>query len=1510
MAAPKKIKNRYEIKGVLGQGGMGVVYQALDTDMNREVALKTIRDAPDRTALELFRKECAVLAPLSHPNIIEIFDIGEFDESGERRPFFVMPLLQGQTLDNLIRNSSHRLTVERAVEIMSQACRGLHAAHERGLVHRDLKPSNIFVLKDDSVKIIDFGIAHMADTHSTRGHKGTLLYMSPEQLEMKPISASSDIFSLGVVCYETLTQRRPFEKSTPSEVIEAILHEIPPLATEFNPGVSTLISRVIHKAMAKEPLHRFSTAREFAETLQKAQRNEPIEIFDSARIQPRIERAQKAFEQEDYEFAGEILSGLESEGHIDPGMVQLRRRIDQAARQKRIRQLLESARTRFEQGEDPLALQKVEEALELERDNVDALALKRKIEGRRSERQIESWLGLADQHIKNRAYSHARQALQNVLQINPKESRALRLLADVNREEQDYVRLRKEKEQRYQAALEAWQNGEVSTALEEMEEVLALDRRAPDTTSPERGAAYQSFYNQVRSGHDALQNGHAEARKLLAERNFPKALALCDQFLAKYPRHPLFKALKYDVQAQQRQALSAYIADIDRRVEAEPDLDKRLGILREALAQYPGESHFERSLRDMQERHELVDSIVAKARLYEERGQFAEALGQWEILRTIYPQYPGLAFELERLTKRRDQQSRSQAKARWVEQIDSRLVAGDYSGCLELLQQAQREFPNDHELSEIEKLAKQGGERAREAEQFLAQGQQSCAAGRWEEGLDLLRKARQMDERNLSVRAGLVDSLAECARRLVDADWRAADRLAQEAQELDPGHPVAKGVRVLVEDRKRQEFVDDCVTQVRRLQASGDTEGAFAHLERGLSSFPQEERLIQLRDTIQKELGRVSPVQARRRHLEQLKRLSEEAESAADPEASKVICHNALELADQYRDDQEFSALADRFRRRLQTIATPVPVASPPWSPQASPDAVPAEARPYATPPVVDSEPTSGTRSLPRPVGVPPVLGHPDDYRGATAADAAPVSEIGPPTDEQQMADRRRRKLLMLIASVAVIAVVYALLLHRRKKPPVLPPASPTIAIDLTTNPPGALIRIDGQDRGNSPQHLELAEGNHQLKVLKEGYQTVFRPFPVSRTSAGPVTITLQPLALKLQIFTGLKEAQIQMDGQPAGDVKDGTWALDAVEPGSHTLTLSSNGSEATVSFEVVPAAVPPLSSAPTVGVWNLAPAVRTKGLSAVTITTFAGQGHVQTSSDLTKFNVDNQPLGDFKPEGIELPHLSPRTHTLAWEDGGVQQKREFESGPAPILTVVVNPKSTNTLAKVQKPRPAAPSARPQTTNPETARIVDLQNRASEASNSKRYAEPADDCAIGYASQLLQLDPESAWAKNVRDWGVYQEKLLFDAALSNQDLSTAKRIADALERLLPGRQDVIELQNRVKAAAEQEAARHRPAPPPSPVFSIQVQYALKQKKYPGTLVVVSRHIRFAAEPPGESDSVVDVPCSEVAEVTRTKRVLGHGQPGLRVRTRSGASYEFVSRDDTVADKVSSACNKQ
>jgi serine/threonine protein kinase/Tfp pilus assembly protein PilF len=856
-----KIAGRYEITDKLGDGGMGVVFRAYDpAPMDREVAVKTLHEFADPLALELFYKECAALKSISHPNIVEIFDIGEYQEEGHRRPFFVMPLLPGTTLDQLIRRESHRLTVDRVVEIFAQTCRGLHAAHEHGLVHRDLKPSNIFVMADDSVKIIDFGVAHAVHAHSrTTGYdKGTLLYMAPEQVQHKPVSVQSDIYALGVTLYEALTRRQPFRAATEDAVIQAILTQIPPPASELNPAVSHIISRVVHKAMAKQPWNRFDSARELGEVLQKAWRNEPIALFDPTRTQPRIQTATKALEKGDYQFAGEIISELEAEGNIDPQITLLRAQIDQVARQKTVAQLLENARARYEEEEDPLALHKLQEVLQLDPTNVTALGLKSKIDDRRSERQIEKWIQLARQHVDNHSYGHAREALQNALGLRPKDVRASRLLKEIETAEQDYVRLRREKTDMYQKAVNAWQNGEVTQALSQMKHVLDLDRQAPDASSPDAARAYQSFYDKVRSEHDAINTAYADARRALGEQNFGKARETCQTFLARYPAHALFQALTFDIDEQQRQRLSAVIADIDRRVEAEADLDAKVSLVREALAEYPHEGHFVRLARLLEDKRDLVNSIVERARVHESLGQIAEAIGDFDTLQTIYASYPGLSFEKERLQKRLHQQARDAAHATWVRQIDAQLSTGDYARASELLDRAEIEFSEDAELSALRKLSQQGAERLLRADELVAEGQALCAQGQFEQGVDLLNIALQLDDRT-SVRMTLRDLFVARAQEGTATDWRAAETFADRALELDPNHALARSLRAQALDKKREVEVEQCASQSRRLQAAGDLNAATAEVERGLALYPGDSRLALIAEALQKELGRPAP---------------------------------------------------------------------------------------------------------------------------------------------------------------------------------------------------------------------------------------------------------------------------------------------------------------------------------------------------------------------------------------------------------------------------------------------------------------------------------------------------------------------------------------------------------------------------------------------------------------------------------------------------------------------------
>ncbi len=1249
MDTPAILKGRYQIKEVLGRGGMGIVYKAFDSVLRRDVAIKTLLDVSDPGSLQLFHREYEVLAHINHPNIVEIIDIGEFEFEGGLKPFFIMPMLPGMSLGQLIRSASHRLTVERTVDIISQTCRGLHAAHEKGLVHRDIKPSNIIVLEDDSVKIIDFGMAHTADSHSRTGLKGTLLYMAPEQAEMKAASSLSDIFALGVVAFETLTRRRPFEGSTEHDIVQAILHHIPPPASDLNPMVNPTVARVIHKAMAKQPYHRFATARDFGDTLQRAMRNEPIEIFDPAKIRPRLERARKAFEQADFQFAAEILAELEAEGHIDHDMAMLRVKVDQAVRQKRIQQLLESAKTRMEGQEYPLALQKVQEALELDPSHAGALSLKNEIEEKRSVGKIEDWLSLARQHLANHAYAHAREALKNALQLKPKDNRVGQLLNEVNWQEQEYQRVHAEKHQLYQGAVEAWSHGEVSAALSKLQQVMALDEQAPDSSAPERAASYRSLYNQVRSEHDAMNSAYAEARRLLSEGKFAAGLSVCDQYLSKYPGHALFQAVKFDIEEKQRQELSARIAEVDRRVEAEPNLDKRVDILKEALDLHPQEPHFERALSLTREKRDLVNSIVAKARLHEERSQFTDAMAQWEILRTIYSQYPGLSFEIDRLSKRREQQARVEAKARWVKQIDQQMGAGDYERAMSLLRQADVEFPGDAELTELEKLVQQGKDRVGEALRLLAEGQEKLAAGQFPEGVEVLRKAHRQDERSSGVQQALVEALVERARNLLDTDWRAAEPLIQEALDLDPGHGLAKSLRTLAQDRKKEEFIQLCVTQARRAQAQGDLNAALTQVKDALTSHPTDPRLSQLFNTLSKDFEDTRHRQDRHRDLEKLHRLNSEAQRIAEPALLKTLAGEIKSLSAPYRGDAEFESAVSSAHRRLTTRIEALESIGPASTTELGGEALTVTTAPGGV---------SGAPPLPTPPAPakPPVSPAKPAAAMPFSEGPAPVSDLTSPAAPVAASQARAWPAVSPAPRAPVTPPA----------PPLVPPSQPEVR-RVEPREPSLEEAVQPPNGWKMPWLVigAVALVATVLAVLLVPHFFKQRPAPqavtVPTTAPAPVPPPVPQLP-ELRVYTDLEKAKLTLDGNEVGELEGGQFSLDKLAEGQHALEIGDGTSQVKISVASAPDSMPQIQGA-----------LETQNLKAIVVTSGPQNGQVLSSYGPIAASLDGKDIGSLSSTPLPLPGLASGTHDLDVGTGNDEKKISFQLSATPSLMVFLS---------------------------------------------------------------------------------------------------------------------------------------------------------------------------------------------------------------------------------------------
>ncbi len=262
---------KYKISGILGKGAMGIVYKALDPDIDREVAIKTVRfdlvsddEAENEEIMERFMREAQSAGKLTHPNIITIFDVGR----EKSLTYIVMQYIQGQSLQRLIA-SGDKLPTTEVVQLYDQICSALDYAHGFGIVHRDVKPGNILLDKGGKPFIVDFGVARVDTSTLTQSGTavGTPSYMSPEQVMGKKVDNRSDIFSLGCILFELLTGRRPFEAESITTVIYKIINEEPPHLSEVKKGLPVGFGHIITKALAKDPKNRYQSCKELAADL-------------------------------------------------------------------------------------------------------------------------------------------------------------------------------------------------------------------------------------------------------------------------------------------------------------------------------------------------------------------------------------------------------------------------------------------------------------------------------------------------------------------------------------------------------------------------------------------------------------------------------------------------------------------------------------------------------------------------------------------------------------------------------------------------------------------------------------------------------------------------------------------------------------------------------------------------------------------------------------------------------------------------------------------------------------------------------------------------------------------------------------------------------------------------------------------------------------------------------------------------------------------------------------------
>ena len=258
----EQIANRYEILSLIGQGGMADVYKARDTILNRIVAIKVLRDklSQDAMALVRFQREASAASRLSHPNVVDIYDVGEY----EGMHYIVMEFIRGRTLKELIAQRG-ALDVDEAIGIMKQLVSAINHAHENNIIHRDIKPQNVLVKDDGTIKITDFGIA-VANGSVQLTFNNTVMgsahYLAPETTQGKEPNEQVDIYSLGIVFYELLTGKVPFTGKTPTEIAIKHLRKPMPFVRDFNPNIPQSVENIILKATAKNLSQRYVSCKE------------------------------------------------------------------------------------------------------------------------------------------------------------------------------------------------------------------------------------------------------------------------------------------------------------------------------------------------------------------------------------------------------------------------------------------------------------------------------------------------------------------------------------------------------------------------------------------------------------------------------------------------------------------------------------------------------------------------------------------------------------------------------------------------------------------------------------------------------------------------------------------------------------------------------------------------------------------------------------------------------------------------------------------------------------------------------------------------------------------------------------------------------------------------------------------------------------------------------------------------------------------------------------------------
>ena len=688
---------KYEIHGIVGRGGMGVVYRGLD-NIGRKVAIKTLTDATPEVRQQLrqrFQDE-ARSGVLNHQNIVTVYEFGEADGN----PYIAMEFVPGDSLEKIL-HSTQPLSLIDKLEVIRQVCDGLGYAHSMGVVHRDIKPANIMVQPDRpiKIKIVDFGIARLENASGntvTGAVIGTFHYISPERLKGLEYDGRADIWSAGVMLYQMLTGRLPFGGENVSALHRVVSEPYDPLSNNLSEYPQAL-DLVIERALAKNPSERYAVAEEMAADLEDIS-----EELKRGQVSEMLGQVRKMVDDDRLTNARPALLELQ---RLDPQNTEIRRMLrevqDKLARQQKSEQI----RQLVAQGEEAALTQKYTEAIEFYKQagklDPGNHGLTGKIEHLRGLKErndkVRSLLQQAREERHKENFAVAEQLIRQAMPLDERNTdlrnEHARILQEMERATKESARRKHVLDGREKLAARQY-----TEAIQQLREALQIDQTDADVQQLYQEAVSKQEEDRRRK---VIEQIVAEIQECVFRREYERALNIVNRALERLPGEATLLRLKAETEKSSReQAAQRLVEEIFNQVQAlfQTNTPEALACVQRGLDQIPGEPR----LISLQER--LVEQLkranveglrgqyLKRAQAAMEGRQFDEAIQLLETAAIDCGESQDIAFLLEQTRNEKRSDERRQAAASAIQRAQALIGEGNLEAAIALLQPAAEEI--------------------------------------------------------------------------------------------------------------------------------------------------------------------------------------------------------------------------------------------------------------------------------------------------------------------------------------------------------------------------------------------------------------------------------------------------------------------------------------------------------------------------------------------------------------------------------------------------------------------------------------------------------------------------------------------------------------------------------------------------------------------------------------------------------------------------------------------------